>query len=138
MFSGYSITETVNLATCGNCETEISSGGDYLYIIQQKNLISKFDLNSMAGELEQFLQGSETYLISSALSGNDSLLFVLDATGKLYKITTGNMAVVDTLTLGTYSFDRMEMRPGIEMLFLASDNEQIHILDTNQMILQIR
>ena len=88
-----SVIETVNLTIGGNCETEISSDGNFLYILRNCH-ISKFDLNGMTIEKELFLPVGGTPLISSAISENDSLLFVVAAglSPMLYKVTTADMA----------------------------------------------
>lgn len=116
------ITETVNLATSGCYETEFSSDGNFLYIIDRMNLISKLDLNSMVVEREQFMPGNGIFLIHSALSGNDSLLFVLDSNEKLYKITTSDMTIADTLTLDFYTINNIETRPGTDLLYFTSND----------------
>lgn len=132
-----SVTETVNLTTGGNYRTEISSDGDFLYIIRfDINHITKFNLNSMLTEWEGKIPGRDNYLVNSAISANDSLFFVQGGTNKLYKILTADMVVADTLALPYSSFCYMEARPGSDLLYMSSYEEQLCIFNTTQMVFE--
>ncbi len=124
------ISETVNLEFYPDCESKISSDGDYIYITGT-NLI-KLNLNSMIVESElSMFSGS---MAAADLSENDSLLFVLNSNAILHKITTVDMAIADTLAVDSFIFHSIETRPGTDLLYMATGNDEIHILNTAQMI----
>ncbi len=129
-----SISETVDLAIGPNRIAEISSYGDFLYIISHC-LIKKINLSSMTVEREMRLYVSGTPMPFSAISENDSLLFVSTSSlsPTLYKITTSDMAIVDSIAL-SHSSTGIETRPGTDLLYLAFNLEQLCILDTDQML----
>ncbi len=125
-----SICETVNLEFGTDCEAEISSDGNFIYFTGA-NLI-KLNLNSMIVESE--LSMFSGCMAAADLSENDSLLFALDTSaGMLYKITTADMAIADTLALNSFIYHIIGTRPGTDLLYMATGNEQIHILNTAQM-----
>ena len=123
-------------ASIGYCSSdmEIDSDGAFLYILSSWKVI-RFDLAEMTPDSELDLPAQQVLGWShSALSGNDSLLFVVTVSlnPMLYKITTEDMGIADSLPVGS-QVNAIETRPGTGLLYLAPDGEPLRILDTRLM-----
>lgn len=123
------LSQDVEIGDCSS-DMEISSDGRYLYILSSWKAV-RFDLADMTMDAVLDLPTQWSY---SAISGNDSLLFVatVGVNPALYKITTAEMSVADSIHLG-HLCNMIESRPGTDLLYLVSQTEPMVILDTRLM-----
>jgi len=117
-------------------DMEISSDGSFLYILSPWKVV-RFDTAEMTPYAELDLPAQPVMSTSSsAISGNDSLLFVVtfSLNPMVYRITTADMSIADSIPAGSApAFYRIETRPGTDLLYLVPDGEPLRILDTRLM-----